>query len=284
MVITDPLTGTRNRRFFDEVIGRELQRHRRYRTPLSIVFIDVDRFKTINDTLGHETGDRVLRDVAAFLLKNIREADYVFRWGGDEFLVLITCGEAGSGAARGGAAAGVRQVARRRGPAARRRPQHRLRRGAARRRRTSCRSSRPPTSGCTWIRRGGGDAMATRARRYEGRGSMARWLRRLRASTPSTLESDTADTSRAAAASAPRRAPGRRDRGGIVAGLDPRERVARAEQPCRRRRAGTARDTCRAERGRDLEADAHRAQRDAVGDDDEDALALLLRVLARRRA
>ena len=64
LVITDALTGTRNRRFFDEVIGRELQRHRRYRTPLSIVFIDIDRFKAINDTLGHETGDRVLRDVA----------------------------------------------------------------------------------------------------------------------------------------------------------------------------------------------------------------------------
>ena len=94
MVITDPLTGTRNRRFFEAIIGRELQRHRRYQTPLSIVFIDIDRFKAINDTLGHETGDRVLRDVAAFLLRNIREADYVFRWGGDEFLVLISCGEA----------------------------------------------------------------------------------------------------------------------------------------------------------------------------------------------
>jgi len=93
LVITDALTGTRNRRFFDEVIGRELQRHRRYRTPLSIVFIDIDRFKAINDTLGHETGDRVLREVAIFLLRNIREADYVFRWGGDEFLVLISCNE-----------------------------------------------------------------------------------------------------------------------------------------------------------------------------------------------
>jgi diguanylate cyclase (GGDEF)-like protein len=94
LVITDALTGTRNRRFFDQVIGRELQRHKRYRTPLSIVFIDIDRFKAINDTLGHETGDRVLREVAGFLLRNIREADYVFRWGGDEFLVLITCNEA----------------------------------------------------------------------------------------------------------------------------------------------------------------------------------------------
>jgi diguanylate cyclase (GGDEF)-like protein len=93
LVITDTLTGCRNRRFFHEVIGRELQRHRRYSTPLSIVFLDIDRFKAINDTLGHETGDRVLRQVAAFLLRNIREADYVFRWGGDEFLVLISCGE-----------------------------------------------------------------------------------------------------------------------------------------------------------------------------------------------
>jgi len=93
LVITDPLTGTRNRRFFEEIIPRELQRHRRYRTPLSLVFIDVDRFKAINDTLGHETGDRVLKDVAMFLVRNIREADYVFRWGGDEFLVLISCNE-----------------------------------------------------------------------------------------------------------------------------------------------------------------------------------------------
>ena len=93
MVITDPLTGCRNRRFFDEIIGRELQRHRRYEIPMSVLFVDVDRFKAINDTLGHEAGDRVLREVAAFLLSNIREADYVFRWGGDEFLVLLSCGE-----------------------------------------------------------------------------------------------------------------------------------------------------------------------------------------------
>jgi diguanylate cyclase (GGDEF)-like protein len=93
MVITDPLTGCRNRRFFDEIIGRELQRHRRYGIPMSLLFVDVDRFKAVNDTLGHDTGDRVLREVAAFLLSNIREADYVFRWGGDEFLILLSCGE-----------------------------------------------------------------------------------------------------------------------------------------------------------------------------------------------
>lgn len=93
MVTTDPLTGCRNRRFFDDVISREIQRHRRYRIPLSLVFVDVDRFKAINDTLGHEAGDRVLQRVAAFLTRNVREADYVFRWGGDEFLILMSCRE-----------------------------------------------------------------------------------------------------------------------------------------------------------------------------------------------
>jgi diguanylate cyclase (GGDEF)-like protein len=93
MVTTDSLTGCRNRRYFDEVIARELQRHRRYRLPLSMLFIDVDRFKAVNDTLGHEAGDNVLRAVARFLARHVREADYVFRWGGDEFLVLISCSE-----------------------------------------------------------------------------------------------------------------------------------------------------------------------------------------------
>ena len=91
MVVTDALTGCRNRRFFDEVIAHELNSRRRYSTPLSLVFVDVDRFKTINDTLGHATGDRVLREVAAFLMQKTRDADYVFRWGGDEFLLLLSC-------------------------------------------------------------------------------------------------------------------------------------------------------------------------------------------------
>jgi diguanylate cyclase (GGDEF)-like protein len=89
---TDPLTGCHNRRFLEQVMRRELQRHERFQLPLSLLFIDVDQFKQINDTLGHEAGDRVLQYVARFLKRYIREADYVFRWGGDEFLVLITCG------------------------------------------------------------------------------------------------------------------------------------------------------------------------------------------------
>jgi diguanylate cyclase (GGDEF)-like protein len=89
--ITDPLTGCHNRRFFDQVVDRELQRHARFKLPLSLLFVDINRFKAVNDTLGHEAGDRVLRYVASFLKRHIREADYVFRWGGDEFLVMITC-------------------------------------------------------------------------------------------------------------------------------------------------------------------------------------------------
>jgi diguanylate cyclase (GGDEF)-like protein len=89
--ITDPLTGCHNRRFLAQVSDRELQRHERFNLPMSLLFIDINRFKAINDSLGHEAGDQVLVYVARFLKRHIREADYVFRWGGDEFLVLITC-------------------------------------------------------------------------------------------------------------------------------------------------------------------------------------------------
>ena len=93
MVVTDSLTGLHNRRFFEEIIAHELNLHRRYGTPLSLVFLDVDRFKSINDTLGHAAGDNTLREVASFLTRHVRNADYVFRWGGDEFLVLLSCRE-----------------------------------------------------------------------------------------------------------------------------------------------------------------------------------------------
>lgn len=93
MVMTDPLTGCRNRRFFDQVIGRELKRHRRGGIPMALLFVDVDKFKAINDGLGHESGDRVLQQVASFLARNVRGADYVFRWGGDEFLLVLSCTE-----------------------------------------------------------------------------------------------------------------------------------------------------------------------------------------------
>ena len=91
LAITDPLTDCHNRRFFDEVIGRELQRHERYAIPMSFLFVDVDHFKNVNDSLGHEAGDRLLQYVALFLRRHVRDADYVFRWGGDEFLLLLSC-------------------------------------------------------------------------------------------------------------------------------------------------------------------------------------------------
>ena len=91
LAITDPLTGCHNRRFFEEIERREIQRHRRYGSPLSIVFTDVKDFKRFNDTMGHEMGDRILTTIGAFLRRQVRESDYVIRWGGDEFLLLLTC-------------------------------------------------------------------------------------------------------------------------------------------------------------------------------------------------
>lgn len=91
LAVTDDLTGCYNRRYFQQVIVRELKRHHRYGLPLSLLFIDIDRFKQINDQLGHDTGDQVLQLVADLLLGHVRDVDYVFRWGGDEFVVLFSC-------------------------------------------------------------------------------------------------------------------------------------------------------------------------------------------------
>jgi diguanylate cyclase (GGDEF)-like protein len=91
LAITDPLTGCHNRRFFDEIERREMQRHRRYGNPLTVVFVDINRFKDLNDRFGHDTGDNVLRTLGALLRRHVRQSDYVIRWGGDEFLLLLTC-------------------------------------------------------------------------------------------------------------------------------------------------------------------------------------------------
>lgn len=91
LAITDSLTGCYNRRFFDQIERHEIQRRRRYGSPLSVVFVDVNRFKQLNDTLGHDTGDAVLRAIGAMLRRQIRSSDYVIRWGGDEFMLLLTC-------------------------------------------------------------------------------------------------------------------------------------------------------------------------------------------------
>jgi len=92
LAITDPLTGCHNRRFFEEIERREIQRHRRYRAPLSVVFVDINHFKQLNDTFGHDVGDQALTAIGALLRRQVRESDYVIRWGGDEFLLLLACG------------------------------------------------------------------------------------------------------------------------------------------------------------------------------------------------
>jgi len=94
MAVTDPLTRCYNRRFLDEIADHELQQHRRYGLPLSLLYLDIDHFKAINDTRGHHTGDTVLETLGAILRERTRQADYVFRWGGDEFLVLLSADEA----------------------------------------------------------------------------------------------------------------------------------------------------------------------------------------------
>jgi diguanylate cyclase (GGDEF)-like protein len=91
LAITDPLTGCHNRRFFDEIERREMGRHRRYDRPLSVMFVDLNRFKHLNDTYGHDMGDNALRTCGALLRRQIRGSDYVIRWGGDEFLLLLSC-------------------------------------------------------------------------------------------------------------------------------------------------------------------------------------------------
>jgi diguanylate cyclase (GGDEF)-like protein len=91
LAITDALTGCYNRLFFDQIERREVQRHQRYRAPICVVFVDVNRFKHLNDTLGHETGDVVLRAIGTMLRRQVRSSDYVIRWGGDEFMLLLTC-------------------------------------------------------------------------------------------------------------------------------------------------------------------------------------------------
>ncbi len=90
MAVTDPLTRCYNRRFLEEIASHELEQHRRYELPLSLLYIDIDHFKAINDTRGHHTGDRVLQTLGRILRAHTRQADYVLRWGGDEFLVLLS--------------------------------------------------------------------------------------------------------------------------------------------------------------------------------------------------
>ena len=85
----DPLTGVYNRRYFTLRIEEEGRRHARFTEPLALVLLDIDRFKSINDELGHQAGDDALRDLAQLIVANSRSFSIVTRYGGDEFAVLL---------------------------------------------------------------------------------------------------------------------------------------------------------------------------------------------------
>ena len=86
--ITDALTGLHNARALEERLHRELVRSARYRQPLSLLLIDLDGLKAINDGLGHDAGDRALRHIAVVIQSQLRLSDLGARWGGDEFALL----------------------------------------------------------------------------------------------------------------------------------------------------------------------------------------------------
>ncbi len=87
---TDTLTRLSNRRCFEYNFEREFARSVRYKSPLSVAIIDIDFFKKINDTYGHLCGDYVLREVAYSMINNFRQTDFVSRYGGEEFAVILT--------------------------------------------------------------------------------------------------------------------------------------------------------------------------------------------------
>jgi len=89
MAVTDSLTGLYVRRYFMVKLQEEIHRAERYNKRLSVIMADLDRFKKINDTYGHDAGDRALKTISTFLQKNIRDVDAIARYGGEEFVMLI---------------------------------------------------------------------------------------------------------------------------------------------------------------------------------------------------
>jgi len=89
LATTDSLTGIANRREFTAILTCEVARAKRYNTPLSLVMYDIDYFKRVNDSFGHDIGDYVLQTLTHLVKQNIRSADVVARWGGEEFMLLM---------------------------------------------------------------------------------------------------------------------------------------------------------------------------------------------------
>lgn len=88
--LRDPLTETGNRIAMDQALQREIEMARRHLHPLSLLMLDIDHFKRINDSHGHAVGDKVLKAVAAAIKQQLRNVDMVFRYGGEEFLILLS--------------------------------------------------------------------------------------------------------------------------------------------------------------------------------------------------
>ena len=89
LAIVDPLTGLYNRNFLYEILPQEISESHRYEKPLSLIILDVDHFKQFNDTWGHDVGDLVLKHVASLLKDTLRETDIPFRYGGEEFIIVL---------------------------------------------------------------------------------------------------------------------------------------------------------------------------------------------------
>ena len=87
--ITDPLTGAFNRRHMEARLGEAVENYRRYAKPAALLLTDVDHFKVINDTHGHEAGDTVLRGIVSVMRNRARQIDLLFRMGGEEFILLL---------------------------------------------------------------------------------------------------------------------------------------------------------------------------------------------------
>ena len=88
--VIDPLTHLYNRRHFEIEFAREFKRAKRYKNALSIAVVDIDYFKNINDTYGHLCGDFILKELAYLLNQNFRQTDEIYRYGGEEFVVVLT--------------------------------------------------------------------------------------------------------------------------------------------------------------------------------------------------
>lgn len=89
LVIKDELTTAYNKRFMIEKINDEIKRHDKSRLTFSLIMLDIDNFKSVNDNFGHNVGDQLLKEAVTVMMKNLRKTDVVARWGGDEFIILL---------------------------------------------------------------------------------------------------------------------------------------------------------------------------------------------------